>query len=102
MQDEYPEENKLKKIEEWDYKDFNGLMEYVKELWKYDNCGYWNQDCGSYRISTGGWSGNEDIIEALMKNTMFWMMCWYSSKRGGHYKFEIKQLSKEQTNGKDS
>lgn len=92
MQDEYPEEHELRNIKRWDYKDFYGLMEYVEELWKYADVGYWNRDCGSYRISTGGWSGNESIIGALQENRMFWGMCWISSKRGGHYVFEIRKI----------
>lgn len=92
----YPEEHELKKIEEWDYHDFRGLMEYVEELWKYADYGYWKRGRKYYRISTGGWSGNESIIYALKQNRMFWACCWVSSKRGGHYIFEI---SKEATNG---
>ena len=91
----YPDEEELKKIAEWDYRDFEGLMEYVKERWKYADCGYWKKGRKYYHISTGGWSGNESIIGALMKNTMFWMCCWYSSKRGGHYRFEIRKAKKK-------
>jgi len=94
----YPEERELKKIEEWDYHDFNGLMEYAEDLWKYPQ--YWKKGRKYYRISTGGWSGNESIIAALIQNRMFWGMCWVSSKRGGHYVFEIRKISKD-ANGKD-
>ena len=92
MKDEYPEEHELKKIAEWDYKDFPGLMGYVKERWKYADCGYWKRGRKYYRISTGGWSGNESIISALIQNRMFWAMCWVSSERGGHYVFEIRKV----------
>ena len=98
--DGYPDKHELKKITEWDYKDFQGLMDYVFDLWKYSNCGYWKRGRIYYHISTGGWSGNEDIIRALMNNAMFWACCWWSSKRGGHYMFEIRKQSKE-ANGKD-
>ena len=91
---EYPQKHELKKIEQWDYKDFEGLMEYVEELWSYPQ--YWKQTKNSfghneYHISTGGWSGNEDLITALQGNAMFWACCWESSKRGGHYVFEIRK-----------
>lgn len=36
---------------------------------------------------TGGWSGNEDIIAALERNTIFWITCWGMSKRGGYHEF---------------
>ena len=38
-------------------------------------------------ISTGGWSGNEDLIGAMQNNAMLWIMTWVSSRRGGHYTF---------------
>ncbi len=93
--DRYPEEEEIQKIIDWDYKDFLGLMEYVEDLWKYPQ--YWDtipiSGCYKvrYKISTGGWSGNEDIISALESNRMFWAMCWENSKRGGHYEFIVKQ-----------
>jgi len=40
-------------------------------------------------LSTGGWSGNEDIIRALKKNFIFWSMYWQMNRRGGHYQFKI-------------
>ena len=43
-------------------------------------------------LSTGGWSGNEEIIASLLKNaalryTRLYYIQWNA---GGHYKFEIK------------
>lgn len=43
-----------------------------------------------YEVSTGGWSGNEDIIRVL-ERTFFWVMCWQSSRRGGHYVLDVPQ-----------
>jgi len=93
--DSYPEEHELKKIAKWPYKDFEGLMEYVQERWEYADYGYWKKGRKYYRISTGGWSGNESIIAALIQNRMFWLCCWCESKRGGHYIFEIRKSSKD-------
>lgn len=44
-------------------------------------------------LHTGGWSGNEDIIEELHSTNkhMFWLFHWQKSKRGGHYYFKINR-----------
>lgn len=86
MTQEYPTEEELKKIQEWPVEDFHGLMAFVKSLWAFDSWG-WSQEGDLYRISTGGWSGNEDIIGALQENTIFWLFYWQQSARGGHYIF---------------
>jgi hypothetical protein len=86
---DYPSEDELNRIEQWEIKtdkDFTELMAFVKSIWNYTEWG-WHEKNGVYRISTGGWSGNEDIIRSLQENLMFWLMYWYSSRRGGHYVF---------------
>jgi len=91
----YPDEEELKKIETWDWHDPFGLLEFVYKRWKYADSGYWSQDGSLYSISTAGWSGNEDLIAALERNTFFWMFNWMSSRRGGHYEFEVKDFKEE-------
>lgn len=100
MNRKYPTEEELKMIEEWDYKDCDGLAQFVVNLWEYDSVKYeeWeNDEFGDpYRmlwLATGGWSGNEDIIGALHRNRMFNMLCWQSSHRGGLHIYHIKKLS---------
>lgn len=44
-----------------------------------------------YRISTGGWSGNEELLMALQANHMAWTWTWISSRVGGHYVFEVRK-----------
>lgn len=90
MMDRYPEEEELAHIEEWPHDDYVGLMEFVEDIWKYAEIGYFKRYHRTYWLSTGGWSGNEEIIGALMRSkSMFWAVCWVWSERGGHYKFEI-------------
>jgi hypothetical protein len=85
----YPVAAELESIQEWPVdKGYSALMEYVKELWHWDD--YFDEiDEKNFELHTGGWSGNEEIIEALMSNQMFWSLCWKESTRGGHYKFEL-------------
>ena len=86
--DSYPTDAMLKAIEAWPpVAGFAGLLAAIQPYWRYPD--YWEQEGRNYSISTGGWSGNEDIIGALQANHMFWACCWYSSRRGGHYEFRL-------------
>jgi hypothetical protein len=82
----------LKKIERWNWRSARKLMEYVKSLWWAPEFGWDEQSSEDgrglvYSLSTGGWSENEDLIEAMRTNLVFWGICWLESRRGGHYKF---------------
>lgn len=89
----YPSQETIERIEQWPHDDHAGLMEFVREAWYYpDRFGSRGR---TYRLSTGGWSGNEEIILALQQNVMFWSMCWQSSRRGGHYVFRLMKLGKD-------
>ena len=88
----------LKEIKNWDVKDAHNLIERLRDMWEYKK--YFIEKWGLDHIHkkrpvlwlelhTGGWSGNEDIIEALQKHKLFWMMWWCKTERGGHYYFEI-------------
>ena len=46
-------------------------------------------------LITGGWSENEEIIN-LISNTMFWLLWWQESKRGGYYRLEIVNKIKDE------
>jgi len=92
---DYPSEAELVRIKEWPYEDPDGWFTFIRGCWWHDDWG-WNQEdvpdgydrpVRRYRISTGGWSGNEDIIGAMMENIL-WNLTWQSSRRGGHYVFE--------------
>lgn len=97
----YPNEEQLYKIKTWDYKDIGGLIDYVIALWWMADWGVgwthrkvkdkWVEDKYYYKLtlSTGGWSGNEDIIGALRQNDWFWVLCFYKHRVGGHFVFRI-------------
>ena len=102
--DGYPTVATLREIREWEIEgnaDIRALLDYCREAW-------WHQE--SFGVprhvkivdretwisaSTGGWSGNEAIIEALQGNTMFWNICWLRSDRGGHFRFLARPLAED-------
>lgn len=94
----YPDEMELERIEKWDAKDFPELLDFVEDLHIYKD--YISREVikegyKPYRpllkwsFSTGGWSGNESLIYALLKNFPFKAMWYHSWRRGGHYVFHI-------------
>ena len=103
-EDGYPLDGVLQAIRDWDMKnDFHNLMGFVQEVWHWGENQYSQKDivdtlgrpCTEYELHTGGWSGNESIIDALQDNLIFWMMCWWMSRAGGHYWFRIRKEGKE-------
>lgn len=105
--DGYPTEYALHVIETWGYeKGYIALMNFIRDLWWAPDFG-WSVpeqvheklygDLTVYNISTAGWSGNESIIAALQENHMFWVDCWYSSRRGGHYTFKVRRKNSNAT-----
>ena len=87
--DGYPTDETLEIIKNWDHNNFKGLMRYCHKAWRYEE--YFTELNEFYDVHTGGWSGNESIINALQENVMFWAMCWEQSRRGGHYIFKIRK-----------
>ena len=88
----YPSEPEIEAIKSWDYKDARGCFEYIADIWAYPE--YFTLDGDKYHISTGGWSGNEEIIGALRSNHMVWITTWEQSRRGGHYIFDMSRFPK--------
>jgi len=102
-EDGYPTEQCLEIISNWHWSDPKGWFAFIKEYWNMPAFG-WREDdvphefrkdkiVHQFRISTGGWSGNESIIHAMQKNQMMWHFNWVQSRRGGHYIFEIYEVS---------
>ena len=89
----YPSEEELLRIRTWPAAEGHELMDYVRERWGYADAGYWARsetpESVTYRLSTAGWSGNEDLVVALQENLLFWSMYWQSSRRNEHNEFII-------------
>jgi len=85
----YPTDNTLDAIEAWDALDQKGFWAFVKEAWTYDS--YFTKVGTLITLHTGGWSGNESVVDAIQENHVMWALCWLSSRRGGHYEFTVKE-----------
>lgn len=93
---DYPSKQDFKQIRQLAKKcpsTINELLDKMKDVWWMPDWGYRFTKRRFLYLSTGGWSGNEDIISVL-ENTPFWWLYWVSSRRGGHYIFHIKKLRK--------
>jgi len=88
--DGFPTPQELDYIKSFDVLeyDWNVLMIVIRALcWRWGEK-YFYKDGNEWVAITGGWSGNELVISALRENTMFWMLYWKQSNRGGKYVFE--------------
>lgn len=90
--DGYPTGYALKVIESWDSQDFWGLVDFIKKVWWHAKTGvdayrYKDSSDGEVLLHTWGWSGNEEIIDAIRENVVWWGLYWFRSERGGHYIF---------------
>ena len=91
----YPTKLILKTIEKWEIlkKGIIPLINLIEENWQFADVGYFkfekNKNKFKLELHTGGWSGNEDIINSLTKN-IFWTVYWIKTERGGHYYFKGK------------
>ena len=92
---EYPDESDLKQIREWDaIKDPFGLIEFIESVtWTPDWCiEITGKRVKRFEFHTAGWSGNEDIIDALRDNPLFFAIYWEKTHKGGHYYFKVRKL----------
>lgn len=94
-EDGYPTEEVLKHIStvrlDQSHKE---MLDLVKNMWYYPDFVKVYEEEGDtyYRFATGGWSGNESLVNALQQNLLFWGMCWEMSKKGGVHVFKLKPL----------
>lgn len=93
MSTDYPTPEELRELEDADNAHtLREILELAIELW--GECGVIRKRGNTVVFITGGWSGNEDIINALGKNFMFWSSCWCASYAGGKHIFHLpKQLA---------
>lgn len=87
----YPTESALQAVRDWNPTDGRGLLAFLRSIWWHPAAITEGED-GTWSVSTVGWSGNEDLINALMDNHIWWTLHWESSRRGGHYVFKVREL----------
>lgn len=103
-EDGYPTNETLERIRTWtENDDYLALMEFVKSALAYPYAFVEERDCQpeysgarptrEFSIATGGWSGNESVLEALENNQVFYMLSWYSSHRGGRVVYRVPKES---------
>jgi len=63
----YPSEEFLQSIENYDGRDVEGMLALIQEAWRMDDWALHPRP-GIYVFATGGWSGNEDLINAFNKS----------------------------------
>ena len=91
----YPEEKELRMIRKWDIKDFPLLLEFIEKRWTYHDFikkevikdRITNRDLLQWTLITGGWSGNESLVNALLGNRLFeisWSYQWTRANGGQH------------------
>jgi hypothetical protein len=89
----YPTDEEGKAIAAWPADDPTGFFAAVRAAW-------WAADWGwtetrhdgevTLHVSTGGWSGNEELI-GIMRRHDLWPMTWQATRRGGHYTFLYRE-----------
>lgn len=90
----YPSKAALRRLKHWRDGDPLGWLQFAHSIWQ-----IWGWDdepkvgCFVY-VSTGGWSGNEDIIAAMRSNSILWSRTWEGHRTGGHYTFWVRRTLK--------
>lgn len=101
--DGYPTEEELARLEAWPVPSEDApaaaraWLAYIRTLWHWPEWGWpppvMDRDTGAefHHVSTGGWSGNEELI-GMMESHMLWRMVFRSVHRGGHYLFVVERV----------
>jgi len=102
----YPTKKALETISKWTVKDnsIKEFIEFLQDIWNWGDQmltvkkGFserqFKRSVMKIEMHTGGWSGNESIIEAIEKQEYgLFFSYWKKTERGGHYYFEVPSKS---------
>ena len=70
------------------YEDYRVFAKYIRDCWD-THYGSAVLNKNILRLSTGGWSENEEMMMAIKQNNQFHCACWRESKCGGRYVYEL-------------
>lgn len=89
----YPTSEALLEVARYDVikQGIHGYLKLIKSLWYYPDRFILKKD--ELYLSTGGWSGNESVIESMRQN-FFFFIAHTKWQRGGHYWFDLKCFKK--------
>jgi hypothetical protein len=90
--DGYPTDEFLEYVKKFEPENIWEFIETLRSGWWMDDWGFiLHRKYKGYRkleLHTGGWSGNEDTINALHES-FFFNFYWRKTYVGGHYYFKI-------------
>ena len=94
-EDGYPSEGTLAVIRDWPSGDPFAFFTYCAAAWNEHDFVEVSEDKMQWRFITGGWSGNESVIEAMSANKPYWLTAWQSSEHGGLHVFKLPSYLKK-------
>lgn len=84
----YPSDETLDAIQHWQLKDIKKdpeeLLEFIRKAWSYPERAQ-NVRPGIWTFSTGGWSGNESLLDAFYQNINWTFLSWRSIRLSGGF-----------------
>ena len=86
MTNGYPDEDELKALKNLDPMDFDAGARLLCNLFTESGYGRAEYSRGKLTLITGGWSGCEEMIEAI--NWIWRSLYWESSHRGGKHVYK--------------
>jgi hypothetical protein len=89
-------EDALERIRTWPISaSYKELFNFINSVWQDDfgEVSLYNTGHGEveYTFVTGGWSENEEILNALKQQRLAWSLTWQRSERGGKHVFLVRQ-----------
>lgn len=99
-EDGYPSEETLLALRDWPMEDAAGALDFLAAAWHWQEFGVSRElkpaeaevvhaepEDRFLRLATGGWSGNEELID-VFSSRMIYSVTWRLSARGGLHIFQ--------------